>query len=209
MHSNIVHSINEDSDWSVFMSCQSNSIPDHSGSFDNLIKKHVVWARVNAISPPQEADTDDQQGTLTYEEFSVFYKMMSLRRDLFLLMMAYSDRKDHLTPEELANFLRNEQKVRAHAGVQPFWGSRLRYGHCLLKRWLWHPHVSLRNHLLTIYQFMKLLYFSHFFWHFTGHSLSLTHILSRTRHALRAVSQRGCSASITVLSLFWLTNCNI
>lgn len=67
-------------------------------------------------SPSQEADTDDQQGTLTYEEFSVFYKMMSLRRDLFLLMMAYSDRKDHLTAEELANFLRNEQKVRSHAG---------------------------------------------------------------------------------------------
>lgn len=59
----------------------------------------------------QEADTDDQQGTLTYEEFSVFYKMMSMRRDLFLLMMAYSDRKDHLTTEELANFLHNEQKM--------------------------------------------------------------------------------------------------
>lgn len=29
-------------------------------------------------------------------------------------MMAYSDRKDHLTAEELANFLRNEQKVRGH-----------------------------------------------------------------------------------------------
>uniref|UniRef100_A0A3Q2QCD8 Phosphoinositide phospholipase C n=1 Tax=Fundulus heteroclitus TaxID=8078 RepID=A0A3Q2QCD8_FUNHE len=58
-----------------------------------------------------EADTDDQQGTLTYEEFSVFYKMMSLRRDLFLLMMAYSDRKDHLTAEELTNFLRIEQRV--------------------------------------------------------------------------------------------------
>lgn len=69
-------------------------------------------------SPSQEADTDDQQGTLTYEEFSVFYKMMSLRRDLFLLMMAYSDRKDHLTVEELANFLRNEQKVRGRAALQ-------------------------------------------------------------------------------------------
>ncbi|KAI3354187.1 hypothetical protein L3Q82_018727, partial [Scortum barcoo] len=63
-----------------------------------------------------EADTDDQQGTLTYEEFSVFYKMMSLRRDVFLLMMAYSDRKDHLTAEELANFLQNEQKM---ANVTP------------------------------------------------------------------------------------------
>uniref|UniRef100_A0A8C9TZN4 Phosphoinositide phospholipase C n=1 Tax=Scleropages formosus TaxID=113540 RepID=A0A8C9TZN4_SCLFO len=59
----------------------------------------------------QEADTDDQQGTLTYEEFSVFYKMMSLRRDLYLLLMAYSDRKDHLTAEDLGNFLRTEQKM--------------------------------------------------------------------------------------------------
>ncbi|XP_024132894.1 1-phosphatidylinositol 4,5-bisphosphate phosphodiesterase eta-1 isoform X1 [Oryzias melastigma] len=59
----------------------------------------------------QEADTDDQQGTLTYDEFAVFYKMMSMRRDLFLLLMAYSDRKDHLTAEELTHFLRNEQKM--------------------------------------------------------------------------------------------------
>ncbi|MFT7803121.1 1-phosphatidylinositol 4,5-bisphosphate phosphodiesterase eta-1-like [Arapaima gigas] len=59
----------------------------------------------------QEADTDDQQGTLTYEEFSVFYKMMSLRRDLYLLLMAYSNRKDHLTPEDLGDFLRTEQKM--------------------------------------------------------------------------------------------------
>lgn len=59
----------------------------------------------------QEADTDDQQGTLTFEEFSVFYKMMSLRRDLYLLLMCYSEKKDHLTAEELGNFLRVEQKV--------------------------------------------------------------------------------------------------
>uniref|UniRef100_A0A3B3QUP1 Phosphoinositide phospholipase C n=1 Tax=Paramormyrops kingsleyae TaxID=1676925 RepID=A0A3B3QUP1_9TELE len=59
----------------------------------------------------QEADTDDQQGTLTYEEFNVFYKMMSLRRDLYLLMMAYSDKKEYLTAEELGNFLQVEQKM--------------------------------------------------------------------------------------------------
>lgn len=40
--------------------------------------------------------------------------MMSLRRDLYLLLMGYSDRKDHLTADELANFLRNEQKVRVY-----------------------------------------------------------------------------------------------
>ncbi|KAL0168357.1 hypothetical protein M9458_036579, partial [Cirrhinus mrigala] len=57
-----------------------------------------------------EADTDDQQGTLTFEEFTVFYKMMSLRRDLYLLLMCFSEKKDHLTAEELGNFLRVEQK---------------------------------------------------------------------------------------------------
>ncbi|XP_051813621.1 1-phosphatidylinositol 4,5-bisphosphate phosphodiesterase eta-1 isoform X1 [Acanthochromis polyacanthus] len=76
-----------------------------------LHKLNVNLPRRKVKQMFQEADTDDHQGTLTYEEFSVFYKMMSLRRDLFLLMMAYSDRKDHLTAEELANFLRNEQKM--------------------------------------------------------------------------------------------------
>nr|XP_046245310.1 1-phosphatidylinositol 4,5-bisphosphate phosphodiesterase eta-1 isoform X2 [Scatophagus argus] len=76
-----------------------------------LHKLNVNLPRRKVKQMFQEADTDDHQGTLTYEEFSVFYRMMSLRRDLFLLMMAYSDRKDHLTAEELANFLRNEQKM--------------------------------------------------------------------------------------------------
>uniref|UniRef100_A0A667XAQ8 Phosphoinositide phospholipase C n=1 Tax=Myripristis murdjan TaxID=586833 RepID=A0A667XAQ8_9TELE len=76
-----------------------------------LHKLNVNLPRRKVKQMFQEADTDDQQGTLTYEEFSVFYRMMSLRRDLFLLMMAYSDRKDHLTAEELANFLRSEQKM--------------------------------------------------------------------------------------------------
>ncbi|KAG2462249.1 PLCH1 phosphodiesterase, partial [Polypterus senegalus] len=57
------------------------------------------------------ADTDEQQGTLTFEEFSVFYKMMSLRRDLFLLLMCFSDKKDHLTADDLAHFLKTEQKM--------------------------------------------------------------------------------------------------
>ncbi|XP_058489368.1 1-phosphatidylinositol 4,5-bisphosphate phosphodiesterase eta-1 isoform X3 [Solea solea] len=76
-----------------------------------LHKLNVNLPRRKVKQMFQEADTDDQQGTLTYDEFSVFYKMMSLRRDLFLLMMAHSDRKDHLTAEELAHFLRNVQKM--------------------------------------------------------------------------------------------------
>ncbi|XP_053177429.1 1-phosphatidylinositol 4,5-bisphosphate phosphodiesterase eta-1 [Scomber japonicus] len=76
-----------------------------------LHKLNVNLPRRKVKQMFQEADTDNQQGTLTYDEFSVFYRMMSLRRDLFLLMIAYSDRKDHLTAEELANFLHNEQKM--------------------------------------------------------------------------------------------------
>ncbi|KAM9316036.1 1-phosphatidylinositol 4,5-bisphosphate phosphodiesterase eta-1 [Gastrophryne carolinensis] len=59
----------------------------------------------------QEADTDENQGTLTFEEFCVFYKMMSLRRDLYLLLLSYSDKKDHITVDELAQFLKTEQKM--------------------------------------------------------------------------------------------------
>lgn len=65
----------------------------------------------------QEADTDENQGTLTFEEFCVFYKMMSLRRDLYLLLLSYSDKKEHLTVEELAQFLKVEQKVPLGCGT--------------------------------------------------------------------------------------------
>ncbi|XP_064159624.1 1-phosphatidylinositol 4,5-bisphosphate phosphodiesterase eta-1 isoform X3 [Anguilla rostrata] len=76
-----------------------------------LHKMNVNLPRRKVKQMFQEADTDDQQGTLTYEEFSVFYRMMSMRRDLFLLLMSFSERKDHLTAEELGNFLRTEQKM--------------------------------------------------------------------------------------------------
>ncbi|XP_016095971.1 1-phosphatidylinositol 4,5-bisphosphate phosphodiesterase eta-1 [Sinocyclocheilus grahami] len=76
-----------------------------------LHKLNVNLPRRKVKQMFQEADTDDQQGTLTFEEFTVFYKMMSLRRDLYLLLMCFSEKKDHLTAEELGNFLRVEQKM--------------------------------------------------------------------------------------------------
>ncbi|KAK2898108.1 hypothetical protein Q8A73_014488 [Channa argus] len=60
---------------------------------------------------PLEADTDDNQGTLGFEEFCSFYKMMSTRRDLYLLMLTYSNHKDHLDTNDLARFLETEQKM--------------------------------------------------------------------------------------------------
>lgn len=59
----------------------------------------------------QEADTDDNQGTLGFDEFCAFYKMMSTRRDLYLLMLTYSNHKDHLDADDLKRFLETEQKV--------------------------------------------------------------------------------------------------
>uniref|UniRef100_A0A8B9GXE6 Phosphoinositide phospholipase C n=1 Tax=Astyanax mexicanus TaxID=7994 RepID=A0A8B9GXE6_ASTMX len=74
-----------------------------------LHKLNVNLPRRKVKQMFQEADTDDQQGTLTFDEFSVFYRMMSLRRDLFLLLMCFSEKKDHLTAEELGftNFMRS------------------------------------------------------------------------------------------------------
>ncbi|XP_071431728.1 1-phosphatidylinositol 4,5-bisphosphate phosphodiesterase eta-2 isoform X3 [Pithys albifrons albifrons] len=59
----------------------------------------------------KEADTDDNQGTLDFEEFCAFYKMMSTRRDLYLLMLTYSNHKDYLDTDDLRRFLETEQKM--------------------------------------------------------------------------------------------------
>lgn len=68
----------------------------------------------------QEADTDDNQGTLDFEEFCAFYKMMSTRRDLYLLMLTYSNHKDYLDTDDLKRFLETEQKVAAEFQLHAF-----------------------------------------------------------------------------------------
>ncbi|KAJ4927295.1 hypothetical protein JOQ06_015029 [Pogonophryne albipinna] len=60
----------------------------------------------------QEADTDENQGSLGFEEFCAFYKMISTRRDLYLIMISYSNQKEVLDLHDLARFLENEQKMR-------------------------------------------------------------------------------------------------
>uniref|UniRef100_G1M444 Phosphoinositide phospholipase C n=1 Tax=Ailuropoda melanoleuca TaxID=9646 RepID=G1M444_AILME len=79
-----------------------------------LHKLNVNLARQRVKQMFKEADTDDHQGTLGFEEFCAFYKMMSTRRDLYLLMLTYSDHKDHLDAADLQRFLEVEQKM---AGV--------------------------------------------------------------------------------------------
>uniref|UniRef100_A0A3Q1CLF1 Phosphoinositide phospholipase C n=1 Tax=Amphiprion ocellaris TaxID=80972 RepID=A0A3Q1CLF1_AMPOC len=60
----------------------------------------------------QEADTDENQGSLAFEEFCSFYKMISTRRDLYLIMISYSNQKEVMDLHDLARFLENEQKMR-------------------------------------------------------------------------------------------------
>uniref|UniRef100_A0A671NXQ2 Phosphoinositide phospholipase C n=1 Tax=Sinocyclocheilus anshuiensis TaxID=1608454 RepID=A0A671NXQ2_9TELE len=59
----------------------------------------------------QEADTDENQGSLTFEEFCTFYKLISTRRDLYLLMITYNNHKEHMDLNDLQRFLENEQKM--------------------------------------------------------------------------------------------------
>uniref|UniRef100_H3CCU1 Phosphoinositide phospholipase C n=1 Tax=Tetraodon nigroviridis TaxID=99883 RepID=H3CCU1_TETNG len=76
-----------------------------------LHKLNVNLPRQKVKQMFKEADTDDNQGTLGFEEFCSFYKMMSTRRDLYLLMLTYSNPKDHLDADDLARFLNTEQKM--------------------------------------------------------------------------------------------------
>nr|XP_057910740.1 1-phosphatidylinositol 4,5-bisphosphate phosphodiesterase eta-2 [Doryrhamphus excisus] len=63
----------------------------------------------------QDADTDENQGTLGFEEFCSFYKMISTRRDLYLLLISYSNQKEVMDLHDLARFLEHEQKMRGLA----------------------------------------------------------------------------------------------
>ncbi|KAG3281957.1 phospholipase C eta 2, transcript variant X2 [Ictidomys tridecemlineatus] len=77
-----------------------------------LHKLNVNLPRQRVKQMFREADTDDCQGTLGFEEFCAFYKMMSTRRDLYLLMLTYSNHKDHLDAADLQRFLEVEQKMK-------------------------------------------------------------------------------------------------
>uniref|UniRef100_A0A3B3DHV1 Phosphoinositide phospholipase C n=1 Tax=Oryzias melastigma TaxID=30732 RepID=A0A3B3DHV1_ORYME len=76
-----------------------------------LHKLNVNLPRQKVKQMFKEADTDDNQGTLGFEEFCSFYKMMSTRRDLYLLMLTYSNHKDHMDTDDLTRFLEHEQKM--------------------------------------------------------------------------------------------------
>ncbi|XP_010626077.1 1-phosphatidylinositol 4,5-bisphosphate phosphodiesterase eta-2 [Fukomys damarensis] len=77
-----------------------------------LHKLNVNLPRQRVKQMFREADTDDRQGMLGFEEFCAFYKMMSTRRDLYLLLLTYSNHKDYLDAADLQRFLEVEQKMQ-------------------------------------------------------------------------------------------------
>ncbi|NWV35953.1 PLCH2 phosphodiesterase, partial [Grantiella picta] len=113
-----------------YPSCAAGSVSQHwrAQTFDEADKNGdgslsisevlQLMHKLNVNLPRQkvkqmfkEADTDDNQGTLDFEEFCAFYKMMSTRRDLYLLMLTYSNHKDYLDTDDLKRFLETEQKM--------------------------------------------------------------------------------------------------
>uniref|UniRef100_A0A8B9J8V2 Phosphoinositide phospholipase C n=1 Tax=Astyanax mexicanus TaxID=7994 RepID=A0A8B9J8V2_ASTMX len=76
-----------------------------------LHKLNVNLPRQKVRELFEEADTDDHQGCLAFEEFCNFYKIISTRCDLYLLMLTYSHRKEHMDIHDLLRFLESEQKM--------------------------------------------------------------------------------------------------
>ncbi|KAJ3602508.1 hypothetical protein NHX12_030262 [Muraenolepis orangiensis] len=83
----------------------------------SLGEVHQLLHKLNVNLPRQKvremfkmADTDDNQGSLGFEEFCSFYKMISTRRDLYLIMISYSNQKEFMDLNNLARFLEIEQK---------------------------------------------------------------------------------------------------
>uniref|UniRef100_A0AAV2M2D4 Phosphoinositide phospholipase C n=1 Tax=Knipowitschia caucasica TaxID=637954 RepID=A0AAV2M2D4_KNICA len=110
--------------WTVSVDCclwlkQTFSEADKNGDGSLSISEVLTLLhKLNVNLPRQrvkqmfkEADTDENQGTLDFEEFCSFYKRMSTRRDLYLLLLSYSSHKDHLDTGDLARFLGAQQKM--------------------------------------------------------------------------------------------------
>ncbi|NXK36247.1 PLCH2 phosphodiesterase, partial [Piprites chloris] len=99
--------------WGTFDEADKNG--DGSLSISEVLqlmhKLNVNLPRQKVKQMFKEADTDDNQGTLDFEEFCAFYKMMSTRRDLYLLLLTYSNHKDYLDTDDLRRFLETEQKM--------------------------------------------------------------------------------------------------
>ncbi|XP_077867839.1 1-phosphatidylinositol 4,5-bisphosphate phosphodiesterase eta-2-like [Saccoglossus kowalevskii] len=62
----------------------------------------------------KEADTnitDQNEGLLDFDEFVSFYKRISTRKEIYMLLLRYGNGKEYLTAAELAHFLETEQTM--------------------------------------------------------------------------------------------------
>uniref|UniRef100_A0A3P8RY56 Phosphoinositide phospholipase C n=1 Tax=Amphiprion percula TaxID=161767 RepID=A0A3P8RY56_AMPPE len=95
-----------------------DSLADKNGDGTLSIGEvHQLLHKLNVNLPKQkvremfqEADTDENQGSLAFEEFCSFYKMISTRRDLYLIMISYSNQKEVMDLHDLArltNYMRS------------------------------------------------------------------------------------------------------
>ncbi|XP_066528426.1 1-phosphatidylinositol 4,5-bisphosphate phosphodiesterase eta-2 [Hoplias malabaricus] len=76
-----------------------------------LHKLNVNLPRQKVRELFEEADTGDNQGCLTFMEFCNFYKIISTRQDLYLIMLMYSHRKEYMDINDFIRFLESEQKM--------------------------------------------------------------------------------------------------
>ncbi|KGL84692.1 1-phosphatidylinositol 4,5-bisphosphate phosphodiesterase eta-2, partial [Tinamus guttatus] len=110
-----IHFLNSWSMWLKQTFDEADKNGDGSLSINEVLqlmhKLNVNLPRQKVKQMFKEADTDDNQGVLGFDEFCAFYKMMSTRRDLYLLMLTYSNHKDYLDTDDLRRFLEIEQKM--------------------------------------------------------------------------------------------------
>lgn len=96
-------------------------LADKSG--DGLLSVDEVFALMHKLNVKisnrklkeafKAADTDDQdsEGLLDFNEFISFFKSISTRREIYILLLKYGNSKEHLTVDELKLFLEIEQKM--------------------------------------------------------------------------------------------------
>lgn len=94
---------------------------DKSG--DGLLSVDEVFALMHKLNVKisnrklreafKAADTENQDsdGLLDFNEFINFYKSISTRREIYLLLLKYGNSKEHMTVDELKLFLETEQKM--------------------------------------------------------------------------------------------------
>uniref|UniRef100_A0A6P8JAS0 Phosphoinositide phospholipase C n=1 Tax=Actinia tenebrosa TaxID=6105 RepID=A0A6P8JAS0_ACTTE len=56
-----------------------------------------------------DTNTEDSEGLLDFQEFAAFYKSISTRPELYMLLIKYGNGKESLTVDELVAFLKTEQ----------------------------------------------------------------------------------------------------